>query len=204
MEVLVGLGLASAAGLNAYLPLLLLGVLARWTDLVPLPQAWDWLTDPVALSVLGVLLVVEVVADKVPGLDHLNDVLGAVVRPVAGGIAVGAGTSSTLVDDPGAWAADGRWVPVVLGAGLALAVSLTKSATRAAVNATTVGAGAPVASTAEDAVSLGLTLAAILAPVLVLLVAVVALVGLGLGVRAVVHRRQRRGSPRRGAKTIMQ
>ncbi|MBC3762321.1 DUF4126 domain-containing protein [Quadrisphaera oryzae] len=172
MEVLVGLGLASAAGLNAYLPLLLLGALARSTDLVPLPAAWAWLSDPVALAVLAVLLLVEVVADKVPGVDHLNDVLGAVVRPAAGGIAVGAGTAST--------AGDGHWWTVALGAVLALVVTVAKSAGRAAVNATTVGTGAPVASTLEDGASLALSLAALLAPVLVLvvlaLVAAVALV----------------------------
>ncbi|PWJ49903.1 protein of unknown function [Quadrisphaera granulorum] len=180
MEVLVGLGLASAAGLNAYLPLLVLGLLARFTDLVPLPQAWSWLSDPVCLAVLAVLLLVEVVADKVPGVDHLNDVLGAVVRPAAGGIAVGAGTASTN--------GDGEWWTVVLGAALALVVTVGKSAARAAVNATTIGTGAPVASTLEDGASLALTLSALLAPALVL----VALVTLVLTVWLVARRLARR------------
>ncbi|MEH3077107.1 MAG: DUF4126 domain-containing protein [Quadrisphaera sp.] len=188
MEVLVGLGLASAAGLNAYLPLLLLGALARFTDLVPLPPEWSWLSDPVCLAVLAVLLLVEVVADKVPGVDHLNDVLGAVVRPTAGGIAVGAGTAST--------SGDGQWWTVVLGAVLALVVTVAKSAGRAAVNATTVGTGAPVASTLEDGASLALSLSALLAPVLVL----VALVGVAVVVllAALRVRRRRAAPPPRG------
>ncbi|TNM68292.1 DUF4126 domain-containing protein [Streptomyces sp. NP160] len=181
MEVLVGLGLASAAGLNAYLPLLLLGALARFTDLVPLPPEWSWLSDPVALTVLALLLVVEVVADKVPGVDHLNDVLGAVVRPAAGGIAVGAGTAST--------SGDGQWWSVVLGAVVALVVTVAKSAGRAAVNATTVGTGAPVASTLEDGASLALTLSALLAPVLVLVALVASALAIGLAVRRVARRR---------------
>lgn len=186
MEVLVGLGLASAAGLNAYLPLLLLGALARYTDLVPLPPEWSWLSDPVCLAVLAVLLLVEVVADKVPGVDHLNDVLGAVVRPAAGGIAVGAGTAST--------SGDGQWWTVVLGALLALVVAVAKSAGRAVVNATTVGTGAPVASTLEDAASAALAASALLAPVLVL----VALAALVLAVvTAAVRVRHRRSTPPR-------
>lgn len=181
MEVLVGLGLASAAGLNAYLPLLLLGTLARFTDLVPLPPEWSWLSDPVCLAVLAVLLLVEVVADKVPGVDHLNDVLGAVVRPAAGGIAVGAGTAGT--------SGDGEWWTVVLGAALALVVTVAKSAGRAAVNAATVGTGAPVASAMEDGASLALSLSALLAPVLVLVALVVCAAAIGLVLRRLTRRR---------------
>ncbi|NNH24651.1 DUF4126 domain-containing protein, partial [Pseudokineococcus marinus] len=92
MELLTGAGLASAAGLNAWLPLLLLGAAARWTDVVALPDGWAWLSEPGVLAVLAVLLVVEVLADKVPGVDHVNDALQTVVRPLAGGVAASAGT----------------------------------------------------------------------------------------------------------------
>lgn len=174
MELLTGLGLASAAGLNAYVPLLALGLLARFTDLVQLPSAWAWLQDPWALGVLAVLLVVEVTADKVPGVDHVNDLLQTLVRPVAGGMVVGAGTDQApLVQDPSAWVSSGDWLPVLVGAGIALAVHLLKAGGRTVVNATTAGLGAPVASTAEDVLAVGLSLAALLLPVLVLLLLVV-------------------------------
>lgn len=174
MELLTGLGLASAAGLNAYVPLLALGLLARFTDLVQLPSAWAWLQDPWALGVLAVLLVVEVTADKVPGVDHVNDLLQTLVRPVAGGMVVGAGTDqASLVQDPSAWVSSGDWLPVLVGAGIALAVHLLKAGGRTVVNATTAGLGAPVASTAEDVLAVGLSLAALLLPVLVLLLLVV-------------------------------
>ena len=177
MEVLTGLGLASAAGLNAYVPLLALGLLARWTELVELPAAWAWLQDPWSIGVLVVLLVVEVTADKVPGLDHVNDLLQTVVRPVSGGLVVGAGTGQeSLVQDPSAWVSSGDWVPVLGGAGIALAVHLFKSGGRAVVNTTTAGLGAPVASTAEDVLAVSLSLAALLLPVLVLLLPVVLVV----------------------------
>lgn len=196
MEVLTGLGLASAAGLNAYVPLLLLGALARWTDLVQLPSAWAWLADPWALGVLGVLLLVEVAADKVPGLDHVNDLLQTLVRPAAGGVVVGAGTGdSTLVADPSSFVSSVDWGPVLAGAAVALAVHLLKAGGRGVLNATTAGVAAPVASTAEDALSVGLTVAALLLPVLVLVLLAV-LVWAGV---ASVRRRSRTRRRRAGA-----
>ena len=161
------------------MPLLALALLARWTELVELPAAWAWLQDPWSIGVLTVLLVVEVTADKVPGLDHVNDLLQTVVRPVSGGLVVGAGTDqASLVQDPSAWVSSGDWVPVVAGAGIALAVHLLKAGGRAVVNATTAGLGAPVASTVEDVLAVGLSLVALLGPVLVLPLLLVLVVGL--------------------------
>lgn len=191
MELLTGLGLASAAGLNAYVPLLALGLLARWTDLVQLPSAWAWLQDPWALGIIGLLLVVEVTADKIPGVDHVNDLLQTVVRPVSGGLVVGAGTDqASLVQDPSQWLSSGDWVPVLVGAAIAFGVHLLKASGRAVVNATTAGFGAPVASTAEDVLAVGLSLAALLLPVLVLLLLVLVVV-------VVVRGRNRRARLRR-------
>ncbi len=191
MELLTGLGLASAAGLNAYVPLLALGLLARWTDLVQLPSAWAWLQDPWALGVIGLLLVVEVTADKIPGVDHVNDLLQTVVRPVSGGLVVGAGTDqASLVQDPSQWFSSGDWVPVLVGAAIAFGVHLLKAGGRTVVNATTAGFGAPVASTAEDVLAVVLSLAALLLPVLVLLLLVLVVV-------VVVRGRNRRARLRR-------
>ena len=83
MEVLTGFGLATAAGLNAYIPLLALGLLARFTDLVTLPAGWAWLENGWVLAIVGALLVIEVVADKIPALDTVNDVIQTVFRPAA-------------------------------------------------------------------------------------------------------------------------
>ncbi len=195
MEVLTGLGLGAAAGLNAYLPLLLVGLLARYTELLTLPSAWAWLTDPWALGIIGALLLVEVVADKVPGVDHVNDLLQTVVRPVSGGLVVGAGTSSEqLTSDPSSFVESGQWVPMVVGAAIALLVHLTKASGRAVVNATTAGAGAPFVSAAEDVLSILLTLAALLLPVLVIVLLAVLVV-------ALVRGRQRRRRRRREKET---
>ena len=172
MELLTGFGLATAAGLNAYIPLLALGLLSRFTGLVSLPPGWAWLENGWVLAIVAVLLIVEVVADKIPALDTVNDTIQTLVRPTAGGIVFGSGTAAqtTAVTDPGAFAQSGQWIPVVIGAVTALVVSLTKTTVRPAANVATAGVAAPVLSTVEDATSLGLVVVAILLPILVLVV----------------------------------
>lgn len=175
MELLTGFGLAAAAGLNAYIPLLALGLLARFTDLVTLPAAWAWLENGWVMTIVAVLLCVEVVADKVPALDSVNDTVQTLVRPTAGGIVFGSGTAAqtSAVADPGAFAQSGQWVPVAVGVAVALMVSLTKSTVRPAANVATAGTAAPVLSTLEDVASVALVFLAILVPVLVLVAVVV-------------------------------
>ena len=177
MELLTGFGLATAAGLNAYIPLLALGLLSRFTDLVTLPHGWAWLENGWVMTIVAALLVVEIVADKIPALDSINDAIQTFVRPTAGGIVFGSGTAAqtAAVTDPGAFAHTGQWIPVAIGVVTALVVSLTKSTVRPAANVATAGMAAPVLSTVEDIASVGLVFLAILVPVLVL-VAVLALV----------------------------
>ena len=86
LEILTGTGLAAAAGLNAYIPLLLVGLGARFTDLITLPAGWAWLENEWVLGVVTVLLVIEFVADKIPAVDTINDWIQTVVRPTAGGL----------------------------------------------------------------------------------------------------------------------
>ena len=171
LEALTGTGLAASAGLNAYIPLLVLGLLSRFTGAVTLPDGWQWLGNGWVLTILAVLLAIEVVADKVPLVDHVNDVVQTVVRPTAGGIVFGAGSSSqtATVTDPGTFFGSHQWIPVAAGVLIALAVHSVKAAARPVVNATTAGVGAPVASTAEDLSSIVMSLLAILVPILVLL-----------------------------------
>ena len=176
MELLTGFGLATAAGLNAYIPMLALGLLSRFTDLVSLPHTWSWLENGWVMAIVAVLLVVEVIADKIPALDTVNDAIQTVVRPTAGGIVFGSGTAAqtAAVADPGAFVQSGQWIAVAIGGVTALVVSLTKSAVRPAANVASAGVAAPVLSTMEDVTSVGLVFVAILLPILVL-VALVAL-----------------------------
>lgn len=170
LEILTGTGLAAAAGLNAYIPLLLMGIAGR-IDWVQLPNGWLWLENEWVMVILGVLFIIEIVADKVPAVDSVNDWIQTAVRPASGGIvfAGGIGTSTVAVEDPGTFFSSGAWIPVVIGIVLALLMSLAKSAVRPVANIATGGAAAPALSTAEDGASVVLVILAIVAPVLVLI-----------------------------------
>ncbi|MEF3323700.1 DUF4126 domain-containing protein [Gulosibacter sp. GYB002] len=171
LETLTGIGLASAAGLNAYIPLLAIGLLGRFTDLVSLPAGWAWITNDWMLILVAVLGTIELIADKVPVVDSINDVAQTVIRPASGGIVFGAGTAATTtaVADPGGLFTEQTWISVVVGIVISLSIHLAKASTRAAATTTTAGVVTPVISTGEDAMSIGFVAAALLAPVLVLL-----------------------------------
>jgi hypothetical protein len=192
-EVLTGTGLAASAGLNAYIPLLMVGLLGKYTELISLPQSWQWLENPYILVILGFLLAVEFVADKVPAVDHVNDVLQTVVRPTAGGLAFGAASSAqtATVSDPSQFFASNQWVPVVMGIVISLGVHAMKAAFRAGANAVTVGLAAPVLSVVEDFAAVGMALAAIVVPILVVVLVIGLLLVFWWGMR---RRRQRRAT----------
>jgi len=189
VELMTGFGLASAAGLNAYIPLLSMGLLSRYTNLVHLPSGWSWLENGWVLGLVAMLLLIEIVADKIPALDSVNDAVQTFVRPTSGGIVFASGTAAqtAAVSDPGEFARTGQWVPVVIGIVTALVVSLTKTAVRPAANVVTGGVAAPVLSTIEDAASVSLTFMAILIPALVALI----LVALIWGAVRLLRRRRR-------------
>lgn len=199
-EVLTGTGLAVAAGLNAYVPLLILGLAGRFLDVVNLPSQWQWLSNPWVLVILGVLLVIEIVADKIPVVDSINDWVQLFVRPVAGGIAFGTGSSSgtAVVTDPAQFFTSSAWVPIAVGILLALATHIGKAVSRPALNVATVGAAAPVVSTAEDVGSVVLSILALLLPVLV----IVAIGGVVVGFVLLFRRFRRRG--RRNAREALE
>lgn len=197
--LLTGIGLATSAGLNAYIPLLMVGLLSRYTEIMDLPASWQWLENGWTITILAGLLLVEVVADKIPIVDHINDVLQTFVRPTAGGIAFGAaagGPDPVVVGDPGQFFSSSDWVPIAVGTAIGLVVHAMKSTARVGLNAATVGVGAPVASTAEDAVSITLSVVAIIFPVLIIL-GVVGVVWLFVWV---IRRRRRSRAAKAAAK----
>jgi len=195
LEALTGAGLATSAGLNAYIPLLAVGVLDRYTNLISLPASWHWLANGWVIAILTVLLAIEFVADKVPVVDHVNDVVQTVVRPTAGGLAFGAasGSETVMVKDPGQFFGSHQWVPIALGILISLTVHGAKATARPVINTTTAGFGAPVVSTIEDLGSVALSLVAIVLPVLVLVLLVAMVAGFWLLMR---RRRQRKAEKR--------
>lgn len=169
LEALTGIGLSASAGLNAWIPLLAIGLLNRYTSLIALPSGWNWLSNGWVLLILAVLLAVEIVADKVPVVDSVNDVIHTVVRPTAGGLAFGASAnaSTVTVSNPGDFFSSHQGVAVISGVLIALFVHLTKASARPVINTVTGGIGGPVVSTAEDVTSAGLSVIAIVLPILV-------------------------------------
>jgi hypothetical protein len=196
--MVTGLSLAAAAGLNAYIPILVVGLLGLFTHAVTLPQEYAWMTHGWVLAIVAVLLAAEVVLDKIAVVDHLNDAVQTLVRPAAGG-AVFAATSAASHVDSSSFMRGNPWIGWVLGIAVALVVHLTKAGVRPVVNVGTAGTATPVVSAAEDVVSLGMSLLAVLAPVLALVALVVfALVAIRL-VRAALALRRRRAARRAAA-----
>jgi uncharacterized membrane protein len=165
---LTGMGLSAAAGLNAYIPFLVVALIARFTDVLTLPQSYSWIESWWAIGIGAVLLLTEVVLDKIPAVDTVNDAVQTFIRPSMGGL-VFAATSAAEGLDNSTGMTQNPWVGAVLGFVEAGLVHGGKTVARPAINAGTLGFGAPVASTVEDGASVGLSLVAVFIPILVIL-----------------------------------
>ncbi|MBK8995449.1 MAG: DUF4126 domain-containing protein [Myxococcales bacterium] len=157
--VALGIGLAATAGLRAWLPLLLAGGLAR-LGVLELGEAFGFVSSTPALVLFGVATVAEIVADKVPAVDHALDVISTVVRPAAGALL--AASALYQVKDP----LVALVIGLCVGAPVALGPHAAKSALRAASSATTAGIANPLVSFVEDALAIGLFIAVVILPVI--------------------------------------
>jgi uncharacterized membrane protein len=196
IAALTGMGLSAAAGLNAYIPFLVVALIARFTDLITLPQSYAWIESWWAIGIGAVLLLTEVVLDKIPAVDTVNDAVQTFIRPSMGGL-IFAATSAADNLDHSSWMTQNPWVGVVLGIITSGLVHTGKMAARPAINAGTLGFGAPVASTVEDGASVGLSLVALFIPLLVVVLLVLLawlLVWLWLKVRRWRRRRDQRAA----------
>jgi Domain of unknown function (DUF4126) len=161
------LGLSTAAGLNAYIPLLVVGLFSRYTDLIELPAPWDRLEDPLVLGLVAVVGAADFIGDKIPIVDHVLHLLGVAVAPIVGGI-LALAAANALDIEPG--------FSVVLGVVAALATQVGRTAVRPAATTTTSGAGNPVVSLGEDGASGTLSVTSIVWPVVAAILAVIVLV----------------------------
>ena len=168
LAALTGAGLSAAAGLNAYIPFILVALIARFTDVVNLPHQYAWIESNWAIGIAAVLLLSEVVLDKVALVDHINDAVGTFVRPATGGLIFAATTAAEDFEAGSSFMQDNPWVGVLLGIVTAGIVHTDKAVSRPVVNTTTGGLGTPVVSAAEDGAAVTLSLVAIFLPVLVI------------------------------------
>ncbi len=161
LGLLLGLGLSASTGLNTFLPLLLLSAAARFHIAgIALGTKFAWLTSDAAMITLIIACVIELIADKIPAVDHFLDTAGTFIRPVAATIA----SASVLTGvDPMVAAVLG----IIIGAPTSLGMHTLKAGTRVASSATTFGCANPILSLIEDALSLILSVISIFVPLLV-------------------------------------
>jgi len=158
LSLATAFGLSTAAGLNTYIPLLVVALLARLTPLITLNEPYDALSNWWVIGTLAVLLVVEVLVDKVPAADTVNDIIQTFIRPTAGALLFAA-TTRTIGIHP--------VLAAICGVVVAGGVHAVKAGGRPVVAATTAGIGNPIVSTIEDVISLVTSVLAIVAPYLI-------------------------------------
>jgi uncharacterized membrane protein len=186
MSLAAGLVLAAVAGFRAFLPLLAIGLAAR-LEWLPLSPGFAWLASTPALIAFASACVFELLGDKFPAVDHLLDVVGTAIRPLAGALSVAALLGRL---DP-VWAAV---VGLAVGGTVAGGVHLVKAKTRLGSSLVTAGLANPALSVAEDLVAIGGTLLALLWPLLA--VALLSLFALSLWLAwRFVRRRARPSRP---------
>jgi Domain of unknown function (DUF4126) len=166
--LLTAFGLSSATGLNAYLPLLVAGILDR-TGAVKLGTGFHGLSTWPILVLLAVLLVIDLVGDKVPAVDHIFHMVGMVIHPIAGALAFASTTGAVQHVNP--------TLALVLGAVTSGTLHVARSSVRPVSTLTTAGMATPFISAAEDLSSGVLTALAFLLPILAVLAVVLVAYG---------------------------
>ena len=160
--VLGAFGLSASAGLNAYIPLLVVSLLARFTNLIQLDGQGAALTSWLIIGILAVLGLVEFVADKVPAVDQVNDAIQTFIRPVAGAILFASSAKAITDINP--------VLSMACGLLVAGSVNAAKSfVARPAVEVTTAGLGVPVMSGLEDIVATIVSVLSVALPILMVI-----------------------------------
>lgn len=180
-SLLAGIGGASAAGLNAYLPLLMLALADRFTDVIELDDPYSFVSSPWGIVILLLLLPIELIADKVPGVDHVSDLLHSALRPAAAAFMMMA-----LTDEMGSVNAV---VSLIVGLGVGVIVHGYKATTRPHITIASGGVGNPLISMVEDVLVVVVTLTALFLPYAVLAVLPMAAV-----ILVVAYQRMKTGS----------
>ena len=159
-SIALGIALAACAGLRAWLPMFAVGLAVRF-GVLPLGDSFRFLGSNTALTVFFLATLIELIADKIPVVDHALDALSTFLKPVAG-IVLAASVLWT-VDDPIVALALG----VIVGAPASLLPHTAKATVRGVLSPITLGLAAPVLSIIEDIIAFGLVALAILAPFVV-------------------------------------
>jgi hypothetical protein len=182
LGIFTSFGLSTSAGLNAYLPLLIVALVARFTDWIRLNEPFYALTSWWVIGLLSILLTVEILADKIPIVDSANDVIQSVVRPTAGAVLFAANTNAIADVHP--------ILAMLCGVLVSGTVHIAKSTARPIVTTASVGTANPVVSTAEDLVSALTAFLSILLPVLLAVVLLISALIIGWWLWSIRQRRR--------------
>ena len=164
--IALGLGLAAAAGLRIFVPILGAGLAAHF-GVLALNPTFAWVGTIPALIAFGTASALEIGAYYVPWLDHVLDI-------VATPTAVGAGmlASAAVVTDLPPLV---TWVVAIVGGGgVAGLVQMLSVAVRVKSTLTTGGLANPVVATGEAMGAASITALAIFVPVVALLLLILA------------------------------
>jgi hypothetical protein len=184
IAVAAGVVLAASAGLRAFMPLFGVGLASRllgWS----IAPSMEWMATDVGLVALGVATVVELLADKVPFVDHTLDVVHTIVGPLAGALVA----FSLSADLP---PAIGAILAIALGAPVAGGVHLIAAVTRVKSSVMSAGSFNPALSLVEDVISVAAITITFLIPLITLFIAPI-LIGVILG--HLLRRFSRRSGP---------
>jgi uncharacterized protein DUF4126 len=165
LSIALGVGLAAATGFRVFLPMLVVSA-AAYTGHLPLSENCAWVGTPSALMVLGVAALVEILAYYIPGVDNLLDTLATPAAVVAGTLV----SAAVITDLPPML----KWTTAIIaGGGVAGLTQGVTALLRAKSTVLTAGVGNPVIATAELGGSLLVSLLALAAPLIALLVVIV-------------------------------
>lgn len=157
----LALGSAWTSGINLYATVTVLGLLQKFA-LTKLPGGLDVLDNWWIIGVAGFLYLVEFVADKVPYVDSVWDVIHTFIRVPAGAIvaysAVSEMDTSVMI------------IATLFGGGLALSSHGTKAALRAGANLSPEPVSNWTLSVLEDVIAFAGSLLAVFAPIVILIV----------------------------------
>ncbi|HEV2074210.1 MAG TPA: DUF4126 domain-containing protein [Thermomicrobiales bacterium] len=181
--LLAGFGLSASAGLNAYLPLLILALADRFTTTVELDQPYDLLSSNIGILVIMLILPIELILDKIARVDHVNDLVHSVIRPITAAVAFMAFASQDRdINAVGA---------MIIGLVIGGAVHWLKAGTRPRISARTKGVGNPFISMIEDMLAIALSILAVFLPI-----AIVAALPFGAWLLTRSYRRMSSGESR--------
>jgi hypothetical protein len=165
LSIALGVGLAAATGFRVFLPMLVVSA-AAYTGHLPLSENFAWVGTPSALMMLGVAALVEILAYYIPGVDNLLDTLATPAAVVAGTLV----SAAVITDLPPML----KWTTAIIaGGGVAGLTQGVTALLRAKSTVLTAGVGNPVIATAELGGSLLVSLLALAAPLIALLVVIV-------------------------------